>query len=84
MKDEAAAAAGLRPEDIELWDFNLYRGIGGLLSDETDFYNWTHMNRSGSEKLAPVLAEVIGRHIAGESVTELFYGSYDELAADRQ
>ena len=80
MKDEAAAAAGLQADDIELWDFNLYRGISGLLSDETDFYNWTHMNKSGSEKLAPVLAEVISRHMAGESVEELFYAGYDECA----
>ena len=81
MKDEAAAAAGMQPGDIGLWDFNLYKGIGSLLSDETDFYNWTHMNKSGSEKLGPVLADAVRRQIAGESTEELFYGSYGEMFA---
>ena len=81
LRDEAAAAAGLQAGDIEIWDFNLYKGRTGILSDETDFYNWNHLNKSGSERFSPVLAEVIRMQLAGEDVSGLFYGDYAEMFA---
>ena len=70
--EELAREAGVTAPVL---DFNLYKGRAQLFEDGEDFYNWNHLNYSGSQKFSKIFAEAVSDAYSGE----MFYNSYAEM-----
>lgn len=65
--------------DCEYYDFNLDKKRSELYSEETSFYDATHMSDSGAEVFSARLAEIIKQVDEGKDVSNEFYETYDIL-----
>ncbi len=65
--------------DIEFFDFNLYKEIPDIFSDDVDFHDINHMNSIGAEKFTKLFASFYMKLENDEDVEDLFYDSYDEM-----
>lgn len=70
-----------RANDLEYYDFNLYRN--GYYAPNLFFVNERHMSQYGAEPFTRNMADLMARVDAGEDVTGLFYPSYAALETDR-
>lgn len=65
--------------NCEYYDFNLDKHRKKLYSEETSFYDNTHMSDSGAEIFSNRLAEIIKCVDQGNNVSNYFLNSYAEL-----
>ncbi len=65
--------------NCEYYDFNLDKHRKKLYSEETSFYDITHMSDSGAEIFSNRLAEIIKDVDRGNNVSNYFLNSYTEL-----
>lgn len=65
--------------NCEYYDFNLDKKRNQLYSEETSFFDITHMSDDGAEIFSTRLSEIIKKVDEGEDVSNEFYKSYDEL-----
>lgn len=65
--------------NCEYYDFNLDKHRKKLYSEETSFYDITHMSDSGAEIFSNRLAEIIKCVDQGNNVSNYFLNSYAEL-----
>ncbi len=75
--DEVRALAEEAGVTAPVMDFNLWKGRAEIFDDGTDFYNWNHLNYSGSQKFSRIFADAI----KGAYPEEMFYNSYAEMFA---
>lgn len=68
-----------RKNNCEYYDFNLDKSRMKLYSEETSFYDITHMSDSGAEIFSNRLAEIIKDVDRGNNVSNYFLNSYTEL-----
>lgn len=64
----------------EYYDFNLLKNRGKLFSDDTSFFDITHMSTEGAAVFSEYFARIIRRVDQGEDVSPLFFTSYEEAA----
>ena len=65
--------------NCEYYDFNLDKNRVKLYSEETSFYDNTHMSDSGAEVFSNRLTEIIEDVDRGNNVSNYFLNSYTEL-----
>lgn len=65
--------------NCEYYDFNLDKNRVKLYSEETSFYDNTHMSDSGAEVFSNRLTEIIKKVDEKKDITNEFYNSYSEV-----
>lgn len=65
--------------NCEYYDFNLDKNRVKLYSEETSFYDDTHMSDSGAEVFSNRLTEIIKKVDEKKDITNEFYNSYSEV-----
>lgn len=65
--------------NCEYYDFNLDKNRVKLYSEETSFYDNTHMSDSGAEIFSNRLTEIIKKVDEKKDITNEFYNSYSEV-----
>lgn len=65
--------------DCEYYNGSLYKGKTALLSDDTDYYDVSHLSATGAETFTELLASLLERRANGEQVSDLFYDSYEQM-----
>lgn len=65
--------------NCEYYDFNLDKNRMKLYSEETSFYDNTHMSDSGAEVFSNRLTEIIKKVDVKKDITNEFYNSYSEV-----
>lgn len=65
--------------NCEYYDFNLDKNRVKLYSEETSFYDDTHMSDSGAEVFSNRLTEIIKKVDKKKDITNEFYNSYSEV-----
>lgn len=68
--------------NIQYWDFSLYRKRKELDLGSGDFSDAHHLNGTGAEKFTAVLCNVIARDAAGEDVSTLFCTTVEEKLSE--
>ena len=68
-----------KKNNCEYYDFNLDKKRKELYSEETSFYDTTHMSDSGADIFTHRLVELIKRVDAGADISSEFYNSYNEI-----
>lgn len=63
---------------VPLFDFNLLKNRYELFSDSWSYSDDNHLSAEGAAVFTEVMADVLARSRAGEDVSPLFYGSYQE------
>lgn len=76
-----AMQAFAQKNDIEYWDFTLYRNTAELVLGEQDFSDAHHLNGQGAEKFTTVFCHVAKAAQAGENVSNFFYDTLAEKLA---
>ena len=67
--------------ELEFYDFNLLKEKQDMLPDELAYYDAGHLNDTGADIFGMEYCRIMRMVDAGEDISELFYGSYDELDA---
>lgn len=65
--------------NCEYYDFNLDKKRKELYSEETSFYDITHMSDSGAEIFSNRLSEIIKAVNEGKDISNEFYESYSKI-----
>lgn len=65
--------------NCEYYDFNLDKKRNELYSEETSFYDYTHMSDSGAEIFSTRFSKIIKKVNEGKDVSDEFYESYDQV-----
>ncbi len=65
--------------DCEYYDFNLDKKRNELYSEETSFYDFTHMSETGAETFSNRLTEILSNAKQGKNTDYEFYESYSEI-----
>ena len=65
--------------DCEYYDFNLDKKRNELYSEETSFYDFTHMSETGAETFSNRLTEILSNVKQGKNTDYEFYESYSEI-----
>ena len=68
--------------NCELYDFNLLRDRYAIFSDTSSFFDIVHLSNQGATEFSKAYADVMKRVMNGESIDDLFYGSYQEMLLD--
>ena len=68
--------------NCELYDFNLLRDRYTIFSDTSSFFDIVHLSNQGAMAFSKAYAGVMKRVMNGESIDDLFYGSYQEMLLD--
>lgn len=67
--------------ELEFYDFNLLKEKQDMLPDELAYYDAGHLNDTGADIFGMEYCRIMRMVDAGEDISDLFYGSYDELDA---
>ena len=74
-------SAYAREKGVHFFDLNMLKGRDGIFPDEL-FYDPNHLCEPGAARASEISAELIRDELAGIDISDRFYSSMDELAAD--